>query len=177
MNTRGTASSTQAEALCPDDHILGPDSAPTTLIAYCDFECPFCGQAIEEVTRLRLQLEQQLRFVFRHFPLIDKHPRAQQAAEAAEAAASQGQFWAMHDMLFGHQDRLEAEDLYRYADAAGLDLRRFKNDLHGRVHASRVMHDVKSGRRSGVTGTPALFLNAVRLPDEDRLEQLIARAA
>jgi formate-nitrite transporter family protein len=177
MNTSEIAKSTQAEPLRPDDHILGPDSAPTTLIAYCDFECPFCGRAIEEVTRLRLQLEPQLRFVFRHFPLMDKHPRAQQAAEAAEAAASQGQFWPMHDMLFGHQDRLEMEDLYRYADTAGLDLRRFKDDLHGRVHASRVIHDVKSGRRSGVSGTPTFFLNAVRLSDEDRLEQLILRAA
>jgi protein-disulfide isomerase len=167
----------QAEPLRPDDHVLGPDSAPATLIAYCDFECPYCGQAIERVWRLRHQLEEQFRFVFRHFPLIDKHPHAQQAAEAAEAAATQGQFWPMHDLLFGHQDRLEVDDLYRYALSAGLNLPRFKEDLHGRVHASRVMQDVKTGRRSGVTGTPTMFLNAMRLSDDDRLEGLVLRAA
>ena len=99
-----------------------------------------------------------MRFVFRHFPLSDKHPLAQQAAEAAEAAASQGQFWTMHDLLFEHQDALEIDDLYRYADVARLDLSRFKEDLDRRVHVSRVMHDVTSGRRSGVTGTPTFFL-------------------
>jgi protein-disulfide isomerase len=114
-----------------------------------------------------------MRFVFRHFPLIDKHPLAQQAAEAAEAAASQGQFWTMHDLLFEHQDALEIDDLYRYADTARLDLSRFKEDLDGRMHASRVMHDVVSGRRSGVTGTPTFFLNGALVPDDERLEDLV----
>jgi protein-disulfide isomerase len=165
------------EPLRADDHIVGPDSAPVTVVAYCDFECPFCARALTRVRRLREQFADQLRFVFRHFPLVDKHPLAQQAAEASEAAARQGRFWVMHDLLFEHQEDLELEDLYRYAQAAGLDLQAFKSDLHGRVHASRVLHDVKSGRRSGVRGTPTFFLNDAWLEDDDRLEDMIARAA
>jgi protein-disulfide isomerase len=165
------------EPLRADDHIVGPDSAPVTVVAYCDFECPYCGRAFGRVRLLRKRFAQQLRFVFRHFPLVDKHPLAQQAAEASEAAARQGHFWTMHDLLFEHQEDLELEDLYAYAEAAGLDLAVFKNDLHGRVHASRVLHDVKSGRRSGVTGTPTFFLNDAWLEDDDRLEDMIARAA
>lgn len=167
----------RAEPLRPDDHVLGPDSAPVTVIAYCDFECPYCGHSFAMLKNLRTRLKRQLRFVFRHFPLSDKHPLAQQAAEAAEAAASQGQFWTMHDLLFEHQDALELDDLYRYADAARLDLVRFKEDLTRRVHASRVMHDVASGRRSGVTGTPTFFLNEALVPEDERLEDLVLRAA
>ena len=170
-------SSSRAEPLRPDDHIIGPDSAPATLIAYCDFECPYCGQAFGRIRRLRARFEHQLRFVYRHFPLIDKHPNAQQAAEASEAAHRQGRFWVMHDLLFEHQEDLETDDLYRYAELACLDLTRFKEDLHGRLHASRVLHDVKSGRRSGVTGTPTFFLNDAWLEDDDRLEDMIGRAA
>ena len=165
------------EPLGPDDHIIGPDSAPITVVAYCDFECPYCGRAFGRIRRLRQRFTEQLRFVFRHFPLVDKHSLAQQAAEASEAASRQGRFWVMHDLLFEHQEDLALENLYQYAEAAGLDLPEFKNDLHGRVHASRVLHDVKSGRRSGVTGTPTLFLNDERLEDDDRLEDVIARAA
>jgi protein-disulfide isomerase len=165
------------EPLRPDDHVLGPDSAPATVIAYCDFECPYCGQAFAKMKRLRERIQDQLRFVFRHFPLVEKHPLAQQAAEAAEAAAHQGRFWIMHDLLFEHQDDLEVVDLYRYAETAGLDLPTFKEDLHGRVYASRVLHDVKSGRRSGVSGTPTFFLNDERLEDDDRLDAIIRRAA
>ena len=106
------------------------------------------------------------------FPLSDKHPLAQQAAEAAEAAASQGQFWTMHDLLFEHQDALEIDDLYRYADVARLDLSRLKRTWT-RVHVSRVMHDVTSGRRSGVTGTPTFFLNEALVPEDARLEDLV----
>ena len=165
------------EALRPDDHVLGPDSAPVTVMAYCDFECPFCGQAFVRMRRLREQFAHQLRFVYRHFPLIDKHPLAQQAAEASEAAAQQGRFWPMHDLLFQHQEDLETDALYRYAESAGLDVLRFKEDLHGRVCASRVLCDLKSGRRSGVQGTPTFFLNDAWLQDDERLEMMIGRAA
>ena len=170
-------STSRVEPLRPDDHILGPDSAPATIIAYCDFECPFCGRAFLTIQRLRERFEQQLRLVFRHFPLIDKHPFAQQAAEASEAAAEQGRFWEMHDLLFQNQEDLTTEDLYEYAESADLELPRFKEALHTRVHASRVLSDVRSGRRSGVTGTPTFFLNDALLEDEDRLEDIIGRAA
>jgi formate-nitrite transporter family protein len=184
MNAGGRASQRQAmnrpvsiEPLRADDHVVGADSAPVTVVAYCDFECPYCGRAFDRVRRLRERFAQQLRFVYRHFPLVDKHPLAQQAAEASEAAARQGRFWVMHDLLFEHQEDLELENLYEYAEAAGLDLPSFKQDLHGRVHASRVLHDVKSGRRSGVTGTPTFFLNDAWLEDDERLEEMIVRAA
>ncbi len=167
----------QAEPLRPNDHVLGPDSAPLTLIAYCDFDCPHCGRAFGRIKHVRMRFPHQLRFVFRHFPLVDKHPFAQQAAEASEAAAHQGHFWEMHDLLFEHQEDLASEALYRYAESAGLDLPLFKEDLHGRMHASRVLCDVKSGRRSGVSGTPTFFLNEAWLEDDNRLEELIGRAA
>jgi len=174
--SRKTANN-QAAPLQPDDHVVGPESAPITVVAYCDFECPYCGQAFDVIRTLRRRLQDRLRFVFRHFPLVDKHPLAQQAAEAAEAAAGQGRFWAMHDLLFENQEELEAGDLYTYAGMAGLDVPQFKKDLHGRRYSSRVIRDVKSGRRSGVNGTPTLFLNDVRLSDDDRLEDLVLRAA
>ena len=94
----------------PDDHVIGPATAAVTVVTYCDFECPYCGRAYPVIKRLRAELGDRLRFVFRHFPLIHKHPYAQQAAEAAEAAAGQGQFWGMHDLLFENQDALETED-------------------------------------------------------------------
>jgi protein-disulfide isomerase len=169
--------SAPVEPLRPEDHVTGPDSAPVTVIAYCDFECPYCGRAFIRLRNLRQRVAYQVRLVFRHFPLIDKHPFAQQAAEASEAAARQGRFWLMHDLLFEHQEDLGTEDLYGYAELAGLDLRLFKEDLHGRAHASRVLHDVKSGRRIGVSGTPTLFVNNAWLEDEDRLEDIIGRAA
>lgn len=177
FHMKEVAAAGRAEPLRPDDHVIGPDSAPVTVIAYCDFECPYCGRSFAMLKDLRARLTYQMRFVFRHFPLIDKHPLAQQAAEAAEAAASQGQFWTMHDLLFEHQDALEIDDLYRYAGVARLDLSRFKKDLDRRVHASRVMHDVTSGRRSGVTGTPTFFLNEALVPEDERLEDLVLRAA
>jgi formate-nitrite transporter family protein len=165
------------EPLKPDDHIVGPDSAPVTVVAYCDFECPFCGGAFVRMKRLRERFAHQFRLVYRHFPLVDKHPFAQQAAEASEAAARQGRFWELHDLLFDHQEHLGREDLYRYAEAAGLDLPRFKADLDGRVHASRVLADVRSGRRSGVTRTPTFFFNDEWLENDDRLEDMIGQAA
>ena len=177
MDMRKPVSTSRVEPLRSDDHIVGPDSAPVTVVAYCDFECPYCGEAFGRMKRLRLRFEHQFRFVFRHFPLIEKHPLAQQAAEASEAAARQGRFWVMHDLLFEHQEDLETPDLYDYAKAAGLDMRSFKDDLHGRVHASRVLRDIKSGRRCGVTGTPTFFLNDARLEDDERLEDMIGRAA
>jgi protein-disulfide isomerase len=184
LNTKGKSpdmsgkrATNHVEPLRPDDHVVGPDSASMTVIAYCDFECPYCGQAFVLVKDLRRRLEHQLRFVFRHFPLVNKHPLAQQAAEAAEAAGNQGRFWPMHDLLFENQEDLEADDLYAYADMAGLDVPRFKEDLHGRVYSSRVMCDVRSGRRHGVGTTPTFFLNNVLVSDDDRLEELVLRAA
>jgi Na+/H+ antiporter NhaA len=146
----------------PDrDHIRGPEEAPVTLIEYGDFECPYCGQA-ESVIRELLADFGDVRYVWRHLPLNDVHPRAQLAAEAAEAAAEQGAFWEMYDLLLERQDALRPNDLVAYAGQLGLDTERFANDLHKHSVAGRVAEDVDSADLSGVSGTPTFFVNGRR---------------
>jgi protein-disulfide isomerase len=144
------------------DHIQGPADAPVTLVEYGDYQCPYCGAAHLVVKRLQDRLEDELRFVFRNFPLTTVHPRAEIAAEAAEAAGAQGHFWEMHDLLFEHQDHLHDEDLMLYAKTIGLDVERFAEELAAGVYAPRVREDFMSGVRSGVNGTPTFFVNGVR---------------
>jgi Na+/H+ antiporter NhaA len=147
----------------PDhDRVRGPDDAPVTLVEYADFECPYCGQAEPAVRELLADFGDDLRYVFRHLPLSDVHPNAELAAEAAEAAAAQGAFWPMHDLLFQHQDALRLPDLLRYADQLGLDVDRFRDDLKRHVHAGRVAEDVESADLSSVSGTPTFFVNGLR---------------
>lgn len=164
-------------ALQPDDHVTGAPDAAMTIVAYCDFECPYCGRAYAVITRLMARFGDRLRFVFRHFPLVDKHPFAQEAAELAEAAAAQGRFWPMHNFLYSSQDMLELGDLYAFAEKIGLDVARIQQEVAGHVYAERVQRDVDSARQLGVTGTPTFFLNNVRYTDEDRVEHFVQRAA
>ncbi|HJU05415.1 MAG TPA: DsbA family protein [Nitrospiraceae bacterium] len=149
------------------DHILGPSDAEATLVEYGDFECPYAREGTRTARRLQASSNGRLRFVFRHFPLTDKHPHAQLAAEAAEAAAAQGKFWEMADLLFRYQDDLTDQDLIRYADTLSLDVGRFIRDLQGGAHAERVEVDVESGAASGVTGTPTFFINNRRYDGAD----------
>lgn len=144
------------------DHMLGPSSAPVTLVEYGDFECPHCGRAYPIVKELRRHLGDRLRVIFRHFPLREVHPHAEHAAQAAEAAAAQGTFWQMHDMLFEHQDALDDADLREYARRLGLDTRRFTDELTTGVYRDRVQDDVRGGIQSGVHGTPTFFVNGLR---------------
>jgi Na+/H+ antiporter NhaA len=144
------------------DHIRGPAGAPVTLVEYGDFECPYCGQAEPVVRALLSQFGTDLRYVFRHLPLEDVHENAQRAAEAAEAAAAEGKFWEMHDLLFRHQDALSTDDLIGYARELGLDVERFAEKLRKRKYATRVARDVDSADQSGVTGTPTFFANGRR---------------
>jgi protein-disulfide isomerase len=144
------------------DHVLGPATAPVTLVEYGDYECPYCGQAHGVMKEVQRRLGRRLRFAFRHFPLTMVHPHAQHAAEAAEAAGAQGRFWQMHDMLFENQTALDDESLVLYAAALGLDQRRFVAELATHVHGPRVREDFLSGARSGVNGTPTFFINGVR---------------
>jgi Na+/H+ antiporter NhaA len=139
------------------DHIRGPADASVTLVEYGDFQCPYCGQA-EPVVR-ELLADSDLRYVWRHLPLADVHPQAHLAAEASEAAAAQGAFWPMHDLLLDHQDKLVTADLVRYADDLGLDQKRFREELLENVHAVRIDHHVESADLSGVSGTPTFFIN------------------
>ena len=144
------------------DHVQGPLDAPVTLVEYGDYECPFCGRAHPIVKTVQRRVGARLRFAYRHFPLAEMHPRAFRAAEAAEAAGAQGQFWAMHDMLFEHQHALEDADLLSYADYLGLDLARFVAELADGTHEVKVRSDFMSGVRSGVNGTPSFFINGIR---------------
>jgi Na+/H+ antiporter NhaA len=143
------------------DHMRGPQDAPVTLVEYGDFECPYCGQA-EPVVRDLLAELGDVRYVWRHLPLTDVHPRAQLAAEASEAAADQGAFWEMHDLLFRHQDALTPRDLNRYAGELGLDVQRFGEDLRRHTGAGRVGLDVEGADLSNVSGTPTFFVNGAR---------------
>jgi Na+/H+ antiporter NhaA len=144
------------------DHVRGSSEAPVTLVEYADFECPYCGQAEPTIRELLGSCDDQLRYVFRHLPLSDVHPRAQLAAEAAEAAAAQGAFWEMHDLLFENQEHLTAMDLRRFAEQLGLDVERFSEEVHHGQHKFRVTEDVASADASGVSGTPSFFINGRR---------------
>ncbi|GAA0728093.1 DsbA family protein [Dactylosporangium roseum] len=140
--------------LTGDDHVQGYATAPLTLVEYGDYASPGTGRAFGVVERLQLRLGDRLRFAFRHFPLVDAHPRAMPAALLAEAAADAGAFWGMHALLLAHQDRLEDPDLARYADQFGLP------DTGGtRAHYERIDRDLSSGRDSGVGDVPAFYVN------------------
>ncbi|WP_344614089.1 Na+/H+ antiporter NhaA [Dactylosporangium salmoneum] len=142
------------------DHVRGAAEASVTIVEYGDFQCPYCGQAEPAVRELLADAD--LRYVWRHLPLTDVHPQAQLAAEAAEAAAAQGAFWPMHDLLLDHQDELKPADLVGYAERLGLDRERFHEDLIRHEHAGRIAQDVESADLSGVGGTPTFFINGVR---------------
>ena len=142
------------------DHIRGPEDASVTLVEYGDFECPYCGLA-EPIVRDLLK-DDDLRYVWRHLPLSDVHPRAQIAAEVSEAAAEQGAFWEMHDLLLANQDKLQPADLMGYALELGLDNDRVHDEVKRHVAAARVAQDVESADLSGVSGTPTFFINGRR---------------
>jgi NhaA family Na+:H+ antiporter len=143
------------------DHVRGATDAPVTLVEYGDFQCPYCGDAYPVVNQLLERFGDRLRFVFRHMPLGDLHPRAPAAARAAEAAGAQGRFWQMHDRLFEHQLELSDAQLRDHAEAIGLDVERFDRDLCDAVLGRRVEDDYGSGAGSGVPSTPRFFVNGV----------------
>jgi Na+/H+ antiporter NhaA len=142
------------------DHIRGRADAPVTLVEYGDFECPYCGRAEDAIESVFGGGD--IRYVWRHLPLTDVHPNAQVAAEAAEAAAAQGKFWEMHDVLLDNQDDLHPPDLVRHAEDLGLDVDRFVADLRRREGGKRIADDVDSAEQSGVAGTPTFFINGRR---------------
>lgn len=144
------------------DHVQGPPDAPILLVEFGDYECPHCKAAAPNVKIVQAELGDQVAFVFRHFPLVEIHLFAEQAAEAAEAAGTLGSFWEMHDELFKHSPALDSDQLARYARHIGLDIERFRDELRRRIYKSRVQQDIDSGVRSGVTGTPTFFMNGMR---------------
>jgi Na+/H+ antiporter NhaA/predicted DsbA family dithiol-disulfide isomerase len=152
-----------ADDVDPDrDHIRGPDDAPVTVVEYGDFECTYCGQAEQVIRELLAQHGDDVRYVWRHLPLSDVHPNAQLAAEASEAAAAQGHFWEMHDVLLSHQGALRLPDIAEYARELGLDATRVVDELRRGEYSERVSEDVASADESGVSGTPTFFINGRR---------------
>jgi protein-disulfide isomerase len=143
------------------DHSQGPATAAVTLVQYGDYECPYTRQSTAVVRAIQQQLGNQLRFVFRNFPLVEIHHHALHAALAAEAAAEQGKFWQMHDSIFHHQHTLEDADLNRFAELVGLEMQQFTRALAEQHSLARIEEDMESGERSGVQGTPTFFINGV----------------
>jgi protein-disulfide isomerase len=166
--------STLKTALYPDDHVVGPMDAPVSLVEYGDYECPSCRAAYPEVERLREALGPQLRLTFRHFPLTQVHPHALPAAEGAEAAGSQGEFWEMHAVLFRRSEALETSGLVRWASALELDSQRFTRELESHRFVPRIRRDFMGGVRSGVNGTPTFFINGTRHDGDYSFEALLA---
>jgi protein-disulfide isomerase len=162
------------------DHVQGPADARVTLVEYGDFECPDCGRAYPVLKAVQKALGPNLRFIFRHFPLLASHPHSSAAAEAAEAAGAQGRFWEMHDRLYEHQAALEEDDLRRHARKVGLDLNQFATDMRLHSYEGRVREDLASGAASHVHGTPTLFINGTRHDgpcDRSALVAALSRAA
>lgn len=165
MSDRTSISDT-AELIQPvdeTDHTHGPADAPVTVVQYGDYECPYCGRAYPVIKAVQEKMGAQLLFVFRNFPLKQMHPHAMRAAEAAEAAGAQGQFWEMHDLLYEHQDALEDDDLRRYAEDLGLDTTEFERSVfEEHLYSKHIKKDFKSGIHSGVNGTPTFFISGTR---------------
>jgi protein-disulfide isomerase len=153
------------------DHAQGPPDAPVTLVEYGDYECPYCGRAYPVVKQLQQAMGDRLRFVFRNFPLNTLHEHAGVAAQAAEAAAAQGKFWEMHDLLYENQDDLA--DVEQYALSLGLEIYQFNSDLSGEKYSKKVRDDFRGGVRSGVNGTPTFFINGVRYDGEHTYEAML----
>ena len=167
-------SATLTSPVSARDHIDGHEDAPVTLVEYADYQCPYCGKAHPVIKRLQKSLGKKLRFVFRNFPLTHSHPYALLAAQAAEAAALQGKFWKMHDVIFENQDHLEPDVLPRWAHEIGLDVNQFAKAVsEGRV-TKRIEEDYASGLESGVDGTPTFFINGIKYEGGDDFDSLRA---
>jgi protein-disulfide isomerase len=161
------------------DYRQGSLNAKVVLVEYGDYQCPQCGElhalikTIHEQIDVTFPEENHLCFVFRQFPQPQIYPQAQKAAEAALAAGAQGQFWQMHNILFNHQEALGNGYLVEYANRLGLNIPQFLREMTRRVHVDRINQDIEGGLRSGVTTTPALFINGERYISRWNMEQLM----
>jgi protein-disulfide isomerase len=161
------------------EHIQGVTNATVVLVMYGNYQCSKSAEVYRLIKAIKQQLsfsfgENSLCFIFRHFLQTQIHSHAQRAAEAAEAAAAQGQFWQMHDMLFAYQQELGNGYLVEYANNLGLDIYQFLQDMYKQVHIARVNEDITSGLYYGVTTTPALFINGIRYTDSWNIKRLMA---
>lgn len=161
-----------------NDHKQGDQSkAKIVLLEYGDYQCPYCGEAYPIIKKLQKKFSKDLLFIFRNFPLQDAHPDAYNAALSAEAANLQGKFWEMHDTLYERQDKLDWKSIAEYANAIGLDLKRFESDIESGKLQTRIDSDLESGLRSGVNGTPSFFIDGAKYNGDwsyDGLENVLS---
>jgi protein-disulfide isomerase len=156
---RGGARGDEVVPVMAEEHIKGAPDAPLVLEEFGDFECTYCKQTFPILRSLLSGREAFIRLVYRHFPATEAHPHAELAAEAAEAAATQGRFWEFHDLVFSRTGELDAKLLIGFAQRLGLDLPRFHGDLDMHVHRARVLRDLEAGRSRGLRGTPGFYLD------------------
>lgn len=142
----------------------GPDDAPVTVVLFDDFQCPYCARLVPTIEQVMQAYPQQVRVVFKHFPL-SMHKFAKQAAVASIAARNQGKFWPLHDQLFANYNKLNDEKIRELAQAVGLDMQRFDQDIQDPALHQEVDADMQLGSRSGVRGTPAVYINGAQLSD------------
>lgn len=147
----------------PSGHIIGRPNAPALLVEYGDYACRSCARAHYAVTEILRRFGNDVRYAYRHFPLLQRHPHALLAAQAAEAAGTAGLFWPMHALLLENQDALAASDLMRYAAMLGIDIGRFSRDIRTGMYLSSIESDFRCGTESGVDDTPTFFLNGHRV--------------
>lgn len=160
------------------DWLQGVLSAKVVLVMYGDYQDSRSADVYKMIKAIGRELsacfgEDYLCFIFRHFPQAQIHPHAQRAAQAAVAAAAQGQFWLMNDTLFAHQQKLENGYLVEYANNLGLDIPQFLKDLPKQVHSDRINEDIESGCKSGITAAPALFINNIRYTGRWKITELM----
>jgi protein-disulfide isomerase len=157
----------------PEDYTLGNPHAKLTLVEYGDYACPYSRHAFSTTAVIQRRLGSQLRFTFRHFPVVDRDPLAQEAAEAALAAGAQGRFWEAHERLFsGDLDALLANPA-AFAEGLGLDVARFTADLRNGIFRARVAEEAEGGVKSGIHGTPTFFINGARFAGSWELHTLL----
>jgi len=156
-----------------EDHVRGLAGATVTVLEYGDYECPYCRGAARDLHLLLDQYPESVRFVFRNFPITQLHPHAELAAEAAEAAASQGMFWEMYELLLQTSSHLDSTSLVSYARLLGLDVARFRSNLASHAYAAKIERDVQEGIRNGVNATPKFYVNGHRIDGKLPLEGLV----
>jgi protein-disulfide isomerase len=157
-----------------DDHIQGKKNAAVTLVEYGDYECPYCGHAYPIIKQVQEHFDSNIRFVFRNFPLTEIHPLAKPAAQVAEYAASEGVFWQMHDLIYENQANLSIELLLELAASLDLSKVKLQEALEKNAFEQKIQKDFIGGVKSGVNGTPTLFINNLRYPGPVEFEDLVS---
>lgn len=150
-----------------NEHLIGNPEGTITMVEYSDFQCPYCADMYPTLKRAVEEFPDDVRLIYRHFPLRASHPNAQLAAQASEAAANQGKFWEMHDAIFNTQDQWSANDnpeefFVRLAVSLGLDENQFKTDLTANDTAQKVNADAQSANKLRLSGTPTIFINEIQ---------------